>query len=107
MGERIFVLYKFKEGVTRQEYAKWLREEHYPWGRSLLSQINVRGFFVVDDYDQDAEGLEWDAIAILDIDDRDAWYREMQENTDAAYHWEKWGTYVERYKIFFTEPIRA
>ena len=107
MGERIFVLYKFKEGVTRQEYAKWLREEHYPWGRSLPSQLNVRGFFVIDDHDQAAEGLEWDTIAILDIDDRDAWHKDMQENPDAAYHWEKWGTYVERYKIFFTEPIHA
>lgn len=107
MGERIFVLYKFKEGVTREEYAKWLREEHYPWGRSLISQVNVRGFFVTGDYEQDADELEWDTIAIIDIDNRDTWYKDMQENSDAAYHWNKWGDYVERYKIFFSEPIRA
>lgn len=107
MAERVFVFYKLKEGVTREEYEKWLLEEHYPWGRSLPSQSNVRGFFVTEDFDQTVDGLQWDVIAILDIEDREAWQKDMDQDPDAEYHWEKWGGYVERYKMFFTESIHA
>jgi hypothetical protein len=106
MGERGFVLYKLKEDVSKDEYAKWLREEHYPWGRSLPSQKCVEGYFVTGDYDQSDE-VEWDNIAFIDIDDREAWYHDQQNDKDAAYHWEKWGSFVERYKIFFSEHIDA
>jgi hypothetical protein len=107
MTERLFVLYKLKKGVTREEYAKWIREEHFPWGRSVPSQINLRGFFVMADYDQSVKEPEWDNISIIDIENRQQWYKDMENDPHAPYHWEKWGNFVERYKIFFTEPIRA
>ena len=106
-GERVYVLYKLKDSVSRADYETWLREEHYPWGRSLPSQNCVEGYFVTGNYDETVKELEWDNIAIIDIDNRDDWYRDQRENLQAAYHWEKWGSYVERYQILFSEHINA
>jgi hypothetical protein len=103
--ERVYVLYKLKPGVSREEYARWLKEEHYPWGRRNRSTLLLEGYFVTGEFGTDAEP-EWDNIAIIDIDDREQWYRD-QEGDEAGYHWKKWESFVERSKIYFSELIDA
>lgn len=106
MSERVFVLYKLRDEVTRAEYAKWLKEEHYPWGRSLPSQELLEGFFVTGDFDETVKVLQWDNIAIIDINSREQWYADQQTEL-ARYHWDKWSSYVKEWKVFFTERIDA
>jgi len=107
MSERIFVLYKLKEGKSREEYHQWLREEHFPWGRSLDSHVSVQGFSVLMDYEKPDEEPEWTNISVLDIESREQWFKDMQEDPDAKYQWEKWESFIEKYKLFFTASIRA
>lgn len=104
--ERVYVLYRLKPEVSHEEYARWLKEEHYPWGRANPSTRLLEGYFVTSDYDPAVTELEWDNIAIIDIDDREQWYKD-QEGELAAYHWEKWGSYVEKWKVYFAELIDA
>ncbi|MFC1824972.1 hypothetical protein ACFL9T_19860 [Thermodesulfobacteriota bacterium] len=107
MGERIFVLYKLKANVSREEYAKWLNEEHFVWGRGLKSITNLRGFFVTGDYDQSVTEPEWTNISIMDVNSREEWYKDMQEDPGSQENWGKFESYVEKYKIFFSESIHA
>lgn len=112
MSERIVMWYSLRDDVSEEDYVEWLREEHYPWGRSVPSQSTVEGYTVLDDYDENVEDPEMDQVAIIDIDDREQWYEDMEgyeheELGSSDYHWEKWHSFVDDYKILFTEQTDA
>jgi hypothetical protein len=110
MGERVFVLYKLKDSISRDDYARWLREEHYPWGRANPSAELLEGFFVSGTWGGDDRpstgGLTWDNIAIIDISSRESWEKDHEGHV-AKYHWEKWQSFVESWQIVYTTRIDA
>ncbi|TAK36760.1 MAG: hypothetical protein EPO21_01485 [Chloroflexota bacterium] len=106
MGERVYIMYKLKDTVTRRQYANWLKEEHYPWGRTLPTTKCVEGYFVTADFDTTASKLQWDCIAVIDMEDREAWLKGLADE-QGQYQWEKWLSFVSDWKIFYSEHIDA
>jgi protein tyrosine phosphatase len=107
MPERVFVFYTLKPDVSVEEYERWLAEEHYPWGRSLPTVTLLEGFRATGTLDP-AEEPEWTNLAIIDVEDREAWMA-AQAPTDetARYHWERWQSLVSRSAFIVTERIEA
>ena len=106
MAERAFILYRLRSDRSRDEYVKWLQEEHYPWGRTLPGVTLLEGYFITEDFDPEVETPMWTNAAVIDIEDRDAWLA-GQQGEEADYHWQRFGEFVEDYKIYFSQHIDA
>lgn len=77
----VFITYKLRPGVTREEYAEWSRRVDQPMARR---QPGVRGYEIFR-VDNGTEGEDWcDVMEVIEAESWEAWkkvntYPEMLE----------------------------
>ena len=99
---KCFVTFRLRPGVTPEEYEQWFRETNVPAVRKMTSIESYRVWRVVDATEGEPA---FEVLEEMEIDDRAAFDREVEELPEMAAMLEGWYARVADQVIFYGEEI--
>jgi REDY-like protein HapK len=99
---KCFVTFRLKPGVTPSEYEEWFRRENVPAVRKMTSISSYRVWRAVDVADG---SLPFDFIEEMELADREAFDREVEELPEMAAMLEAWYARVADQAIMYAVEV--
>jgi hypothetical protein len=99
---KCFVTFRLRPGVTPEEYERWFRETNVPAVRKMKSIGSYRVWRVVDAMEGEPS---FEVLEEMEIEDRAAFEREVEELPEMAAMLEQWYSRVADQVILFAEEI--
>jgi anti-sigma-K factor RskA len=99
---KCFVTFRLRPGVTPEEYEQWFRETNVPAVRKMKSIETYRVWRVVDATEGEPT---FGVLEEMEIDDRAAFEREVEELPEMAAMLEGWYERVADQVILYAEEI--
>jgi hypothetical protein len=99
-----FVLIKLKDGVSVDDYERFIQAVDYPVVPSLETIRHYRTHRIRPE-DKDPRQLPWDYVERIDVTDREAYQRELAASEGFAEFKRLNPTYVERAYAFWSDAV--
>jgi hypothetical protein len=99
---KCFVTFRLRPGVTPEEYEQWFRETNVPAVRKMKSVETYRVWRVVDATEGEPN---FEVLEEMEIEDRAAFDREVEELPEMAAMLEGWYERVADQVILYAEEI--
>ena len=99
---KCFVTFRLRPGVTPEEYERWFRETNVPAVRKMKSIGSYRVWRVVNAIEGEPS---FGVLEEMEIEDRGAFEREVEELPEMAAMLEQWYSRVADQVILFAEEI--
>jgi hypothetical protein len=99
-----FVLIKLKDGVSADDYERFIQTVDYPVVPSLTTIRHYRTHRIRPE-DTDPSQLPWDYLERIDITDREAYQEEVAASAGFAVFKRLNPTYVERTYAFWSDAV--
>jgi anti-sigma-K factor RskA len=99
---KCFVTFRLRPGVTPEEYEQWFRETNVPAVRKMKSVETYRVWRVVDAMEGEPN---FEVLEEMEIEDRAAFDREVEELPEMAAMLEGWYERVADQVILYAEEI--
>jgi hypothetical protein len=99
---KCFVTFRLRPGITPEEYEKWFRETNVPAVRKMKSIESYRVWRVVDAMEGEPT---FEVLEEMEIEDRAAFDREVEELPEMAAMLEGWYERVTDQVILYAEEI--
>jgi REDY-like protein HapK len=99
---KCFVIFRLRPGVSPEEYEKWFRETNVPAVRKMKSIQTYRVWRVLDAMEGEPT---FEILEEMEIEDRAAFERELDEVPEMAAMLEGWYSRVSDQVVFFAEEI--
>jgi len=99
---KCFVTFRLKPDVTPEEYEEWFRRENVPAARKMQSTLSYRVWRVVGVLDG-TPAFEY--LEEMEIEDRGAFEREIEELPDMAAMLDGWYSRVADQVVLYGEEV--
>jgi hypothetical protein len=99
---KCFVIFRLRPGVPPEEYEKWFRETNVPAVRKMKSIQTYRVWRVLDAMEGEPT---FEILEEMEIDNRAAFERELNEVPEMAAMLEGWYSRVSDQVVLFAEEI--
>jgi hypothetical protein len=99
---KCFVIFRLRPGVSPEEYEEWFRGTNVPAVRKMKSIESYRVWRVIDATEGEPT---FEVLEEMEIEDRTAFERELEELPEMTAMLEGWYSRVTDQVIFFAEEI--
>jgi hypothetical protein len=99
---KVFVTFRLKPGLTREEYDAWFREVNVPAVRQMDSIKSYRVWRVDDVVEGDGS---FEVVEEMEIDDRAAFERELEQLPAVTAMLEGWYARVQDQTVLYAEEV--
>ena len=100
---KCFVTFRLKPGVTPEEYDRWFRETNVPAARKMKSIKSYRVWRVADVMEGEPS---FEVLEEMELDDRAAFEREIEELPEMKAMLEGWYARVADQVVVYGEEVR-